>query len=167
MKRPLLALIVIGLAVVNANAITYTYVDVESFKTGTFNITNVLGISTNPLDVSFGYNPAAQTVYDAYAEFSFLGLGGPVQISLGGLTFGKTIGFPGGLSGSSLDNLALLDLRSDGKVSYTVQTSLTLVSGKLTVHAGSRVPDGGFTLTLLGLSVLAILVFRRKFASAM
>ena len=52
-----------------------------------------------------------------------------MQISLGGLTFGKTISFPGGPIGSSLGDLALLDLRSDGKVSYTVQTSLHSLVG--------------------------------------
>jgi hypothetical protein len=163
MKKTLLTLIVIGLAVATAGATTYTYVDIETSKNGTFDITNAIGLSINPLDISLGYNPSTQVVYDGYAEFVFLGFG-TAKVNLAGSTVGKTI-FGGGTLGSNLLGSVLLDLRTDGKVSYAVQ-SLQLVSATLTVHAGKRVPDGGFTLTLLGLSFLGILVFRRKFASA-
>jgi VPDSG-CTERM motif len=158
MKKILLALIVSGLAVASASA--YTYLDVETSKTGTFDINNI-GLSTNS---------STQVVYDAYAEFVFLG-SGSAQINLAGSTFGKNILLSnGGTIGSNLVGSGLLDLSTDGQLSYAVQTalqtSLQLVSAKLTVHSGTSVPDGGFTLTLLGLSFLGILVAQRKFASA-
>jgi VPDSG-CTERM motif len=160
MKKILLALIVSGLAVASASA--YTYLDIETSKTGTFDINNI-GLSTN-------YNPSTQVVYDAYAEFVFLG-SGSAQINLAGSTFGKNISLSnGGPIGGNLVGSVLLDLSTDGKISYAVQTDLQtplqLVSATLKVNAGARVPDGGFTLTLLGLSFLGILVAQRKFASA-
>jgi hypothetical protein len=165
MKKTLLALIVSGLAVASASAYTYTYLDIETSKTGTFNISNNIGVSSDPLYFSAGYNPSTQVVYDAYAQFVFLG-SGSAQINLAGSTFGKNNMFLGGTIGSNLVGSVLLDLSSDGTISYAVQTPLQLVSATLTVHAGTRVPDGGFTLTLLGLSFLGILVAQRKFASA-
>ena len=68
------------------------------------------------------------------------------------------------------DTSALWDLSANGRLSFTItalsgQTYLT--SATLIAWTGARgVPDGGFTLDYLGLSLLGILVAQRKFASA-
>jgi hypothetical protein len=172
MKKALLALVLVGLAVANLGAAAYTYVDIETSQSGTFDLTNKIAISTNPFDISRGYNSLTQVVNDAYAEFVFLGVGN-AQVNLAGSIIGKSIVL-GGTLGSDIFGSVLLDLGADGKLSYSVQTALKgfsiqtplkLVSASLTAHASTRVPDGGPTLTLLGIGLLSILGAQRMLAS--
>jgi VPDSG-CTERM motif len=145
MKKTLMALIALGLAVANASAITYS--DTETSKSGMFDI------------LAFGYNSQNEAVYDAYADFVFSGSGG--WLTIGGSQNWITSGGRINLFGSTL-----LDLQ-DGRLSYV--SSLQSLTAKLTARAGTRngVPDGGATLLLLGLAFFVILgVQRWKFASA-
>lgn len=162
----------VGLLAANARATTYVDVNsddvyfgsiggVSSF-TGSFNILND------------GYTPSTEEVYSANAEFQFWDLFGgqeSLSIALGGSQFEQSGSFTGLITLS--DNVvgsALLDLSSDGIVSYTItRTSgeFTLTNATLVAQAGSRsVPDGGTTLALLGMSVAGVLGFQRKIASS-
>jgi VPDSG-CTERM motif len=69
---------------------------------------------------------------------------------------------------SSLGNSALSDLSTDGKLSLTISGVLGneyLTSATLLANGGPGVPEGGATLTLLGLALLGMLAARRKFVS--
>ena len=62
----------------------------------------------------------------------------------------------------------LSDLISDGKLSFAMNAISGegyLKSAVLSANGGAGVPDGGATLTLLGLALLGILGARRKFVS--
>jgi hypothetical protein len=171
MKKILfLASIVVGLLAANAGAKTYTDTNSDdvyfsslggvSSYTGSFNILND------------GYKPATEQVYSANADFQFWDIFGgseSLTVALGGSPFEQTGSFSGLITLSdSVVGSALFDLSSDGIVSYTItRTSgeFYLTSATLTAQAGSRsVPDGGVTLALLGMSVVAVVGIQRKFA---
>ena len=121
MKKTLLALVVIGLGVANASAISY--LDSETSKAGWFKISD------------YGYDPLAQTVYDAYAEFSFSSLASPnISLNLGGSNFNSTTS--NGLSTITLLGSVLRDLSTDGTVSYSVSSSSTFLRCK--AHGSCR-----------------------------
>ena len=92
-----------------------------------------------------------------------------LSVTLGGSPFEQTGSFSGYITLSdSVVGSALFDLSTDGIVFYTItRTSgeCTLKNAVLTAQAGSRsVPDGGLTLALLGMSVIGVFGFQRKFA---
>jgi hypothetical protein len=172
MKKILfLASIVAGLLVANAGAKTYTDTDSNDvyFSSG------YGGVSTYTSSfniVNDGYKPLTEQVYSATAAFEFLDTwGGSEQLSvaLGGSPFEQTSSFSGYITLSdSVVGSALFDLSTDGIVSYTITRAsgeFTLKNAVLTAQAGSRsVPDGGLTLALLGMSVIGVFGFQRKFA---
>ena len=171
MKKTFLPLILSVLVVANASAITYSDFNLDLVYLGN-------GDSfTDQFDITqYGqYDPKTEQVYSATAEFllgdlpTYLGGGSEtVTVSMGGSPFGSSGSFSGLITiGNSLLGSALFDLSEDGIVSYTVTAGnyggFTLISSTLSAEAGVRVPDGGFTLTLLGLSLLGILGAQRKF----
>ena len=168
MKKTLLALIATGMFAAHASANLYT--DSDNY----WNVSIQQGSPvTKEFDIAeWGYDHSTEQVYSATASFLLVDLWGgseTLTVSLGG-------GAPVLLSDPVLITMAvgtsaLLDLSSDGKLSFTL-TALTgqtyLSNATLIAWAGGArgVPDGGFTLTLLGLSFLGILSAQRKFALA-
>jgi VPDSG-CTERM motif len=121
------------------------------------------------------YNPAAETITSAYAEFSFLG----IALDSFKITMAGDIRSHGSFFGSlvfgiddAVNAWGILD--STGVLSYTVALtagsryeSLLLTNASLTAETTSRssVPDAGATSILLGLGVIGILGAKRRFAS--
>ena len=166
MKKTLLALVVSVLIAANAGAGLYT--DINTYL-------NVSIQEGSPVTKQFniaewGYSSSTEQVYSATASFLLIDLWGgseTLTVSLGGGS--SVISSDPFLVTMAANSSALWDLSADGKLSFTI-TALTgqtyLTNATLVAWAGARgVPDGGFTLTFLGLSFLGILVARRKFAS--
>jgi VPDSG-CTERM motif len=169
MKKTFIALIATVLITANAGAILYvdsnTYLNLEvrpeTLVKKEFNIKE------------WGFNPLTQQVYDATASFLLTDLWGgseTVKISLGE---GSPVYWTDPiLNTMPVGDSALWDLSADGILSFTITSTIGqtyLTNATIIASAGARsvsVPDGGFTLTLLGLSFLGILVAQRKFASA-
>jgi len=121
-----------------------------------------------------GYNPAAETITSAFAQFTFGGVAldsftvtmGSDSISHGSFFGVLTVG-----TATALNAWGILD--STGVLSYTVALtanspweSLLLMNANLTAETASRsVPDAGATAILLGLGVIGILGAKRRFAS--
>ena len=177
MKKILLTLIVSGLVVANASAIS-TYSTYSDYNLDGVYLSNGASF-TNKFDITqFGqYDPKTEQVYSATAQFllydlPFLGGSETLTVSLGGSSFGSSNSFSNFLTiGGNLLGSALFDLNEDGIISYTVTAGpsggFTLVGSTLKAKVGlAAVPDGGFTLTLLGVALLAIVGAQRKFASA-
>lgn len=165
MKKTLLALVVSVLIAANAGAGLYT--DVNTYLN--------LSIQGTPVTREFniadwGFSSSAEQVYSATASFLLTDLWGGSETLTFNLGGGSVISSDPILITMPADTSALWDLSADGRLSFTItalsgQTYLT--SATLIAWTGARgVPDGGFTLTLLGLSLLGILVAQRKFASA-
>ena len=180
MKKTLLAFLIAGLVVANANAVPYT---VENPKDVYFGPSFLGGVQSYSgfFDLSDeGYDSTTQQVYWAKAEFTFVDVfPGPerMEISLGGSYLDSSSGFPffpfflPVKLGGEVVGSALMQLSDTGILEYEIRklsgslTDFALIHSKLIADAGTRVPDGGATLMLLGLSFLGILGARRKLAS--
>ncbi|MET0253697.1 MAG: VPDSG-CTERM sorting domain-containing protein, partial [Terrimicrobiaceae bacterium] len=72
--------------------------------------------------------------------------------------------------GGIVDGPALWDLSVDGKLKFVISSAFGeayVTSATIIAYAGAPgVPDGGYTLTLLGLAFLGILGAHRRFALA-
>jgi hypothetical protein len=171
MKKLLLSLVGSGLIAGTAGAALYTDINVYGFTqinqsspfSGEFDITG------GP----FGYKPSSEELYDASATFLFTDTdfkSESLTISLANSPVGTVSTFFGALViKSSLGNSALSDLSSDGKLSFTINAisgNAYLTGATLSAKGGTQVPDGGATLTLVGLAFLSILCARRKLVSA-
>jgi VPDSG-CTERM motif len=176
MKKTFLALIAIGLFAASAEAYTELYSDTNTYgilgvqvKQGT-PFTDEFNITGGP----FGYTPLTEQLYSANATFLFTDLdfnAESLTISLANTPFGTPISsfFGAIVINADLGASALSDLNTDGRVSFTVTAgngNAYLTSATLLASGGARVPDGGTTLTLLGLAFLGILSAQRKFAAA-
>ena len=171
MKKTLLALLITGLVVANASATTYT---VENSKNVYFGPSFLGGVSSysGSFDLTdAGYNPG-QGLDWAKAEFTFFDLLGPekVAIDLAGDYWDSSGSFFWYVQlGGDVVGSALMQLSDTGILNYEINklsgplTDFILTHSKLS--AGARVPDGGTTLMLLGLTFLGILGARRKLAS--
>jgi hypothetical protein len=139
---------------------------------------------TGQFTLGSGYNPAAETITSAFAQFTFadpFGLSESLNVDLqGGQYFGSSGSFNTALvlSGAIVGNAwGILD--STGALSYTVSitsggfTEFWLTNANLTVGTTTRgngnsnsVPDAGATSLLLALGVIGIVGAKRRFASA-
>ena len=175
MKKTLLALVVSGLFAASAGATIYT--DLENY----LSLSSPLGFQVKPsttltgeFDLTdFGYNSLAEQVNGALVSFAlwdprggtenvYISLVNPLStIWSGSVSLALTL--------DTVQGTALADLSSDGILKFYVTASsgeAYVKSATLVATAGNRVPDGGATLTLLGLALLGILGAQRKFASA-
>jgi hypothetical protein len=152
-----------------------------SVQANTYTDNNPADVLLTALDPSYtgqftlaGYNPAAETITSANAEFSFGGIGlDSFTITMGAdsLSHGSFFGILNVGTSTALNAWGILD--STGVLSYTVSLtanspweSLLLTNANLTAETASRsVPDSGATAILLGLGVIGILGAKRRFAS--
>lgn len=164
---------VLGLGVVTASASLYYDVDYHNTvlgptrisKSGTFNI------------AVQGYNPTAETIDWAGFAFTFVDSDNredTVRISLGhSIVSYENISYGFNIFGGLLTGNALLDLRADGIISYTVKwvsgDPFKLISAALIAEStpnatlpSEPVPEGGATVAMLGLALLALEGARRK-----
>jgi hypothetical protein len=170
MKKLFLPLILSGFVAANASAITVQNDDLVYFGPG--GVTQYDGsFNLN----SAGYDHKKQQITSATATFTFLDILGPerLEISLDGSYFGSSSSIFGFVHlGGKVVGSALLELSDTGFLEYRIKktsgywTDFILTNAKLTAVVGARVPDGGVTLTLLGLAFLGILGAQRKFALA-
>jgi hypothetical protein len=121
-----------------------------------------------------GYDSSTMQIHWAYATFAFWDpiLGGgseSLTVELGGEPFSSVGPFLGLiLLGDQVWGDVLLDLETDGSLSYSVNPasgSFKLLAAEL--HAKSKprpweVPDSGWSLALLGMSMIGLASFRRK-----
>ena len=118
-----------------------------------------------------GYSPSAETMSWAGFAFTFVDTDNredTVRISLGHEAVNyEHIEYGFNIFGGLLAGDALLDLSADGIISYNVHWTsgdpFRLVSATLLAETTAnsivpsvRVPDGGLTLTMLGLALLAL-----------
>ena len=126
-----------------------------------------------------GYSPTAETIDWAGFAFTFIDSDNKedtVRISLGHeIVSYENISYGFNIFGGLLTGDALLDLSADGIISYTIRwvsgDPFKLLTGTLiaetTANAnnptpGAPVPDGGATVAMLGLALLALEGARRK-----
>ena len=135
-------------------------------RTGSFNIADQ------------GYNPSAETIISADAEFvlwdSDSNADG-VSVSVGGLQIqpGSTVTQGFSILGGSLTGQALLNLEADGRIGYRIEwlsgDSFKVSAASLIAQTAPNsvvgVPDGGMTLALLGLGLVALEWGRRRVKS--
>lgn len=186
MKKTLLGALVSVLLGVSAQADTYSDLNVDMAFFGP----SSLGLKqsyTNSFDIlASGYNPARDEITFATATFFFGDVEDVFRASscsfLKGTTESFTLDLSGdifkvgsipvlfALSDSSLGTQALLTLSETGKVSYTVTRtsgSFQLGGAVLCAHAEPRnVPDGGATVALLGVGLVAVFFAKRRFGTA-
>lgn len=128
-----------------------------------------------------GYNPSAESLVWAGFAFTFLGYDDreeTVRISLGHeVSSYHHIARGFNLFGGLLAGDALLDLSADGIISYQVRwvsgDPFRLLTASLLAESASNVstpstsvPDGGTTLCLLGVGLLALGCARKRLKSA-
>lgn len=178
MKKLAFMLVVTGTLWVSgftAHAIPYSDYDnvlswVTTTRSGTFDIVNGDG---GFLDTS-GFNPTYESIISATASFTFLdndGNANTVSVYLGGNFFlSDTVTASLVSSGGSLEGSALLNLNENGVITYTVsnnnpsdpfiflQAFLTAESAPKSIAA---VPDGGNTVSLLGIALLGLFGIER------
>ncbi len=167
-----LASIVVGLLATHAGAITYTATNSDDVYFGSFGGVDTYTDSFNL--TNDGYKPGTEQVYSATAEFVFWDLFGgseSLSVALGNSPFEQTGSFSNLITLSdSVVGSALFDLSADGIVSYTITRNsgeFYLRNATLTAVAGSNsVPDNGVTIVLLGMSLIGVVGFQRKFAFA-
>lgn len=172
MKKRLGVLCAAGWFVTNAMATVF--VDVENYVrpssplgfqvkqgvplTGTFNL------------LDSGYDPTTEQLFGAVATFALwdpklgqenlsISLGSSAStIWSGSIAFAVAV--PGAVNGA-----ALWDLGADGILGFTVNSTkgeAYVAAATLVANGGTRVPDGGATLILLGLAFIGILAIHRK-----
>jgi hypothetical protein len=128
---------------------------------GTFDITG--------LGFGKGYDPATMTIDWAFAAFSLSDHDGgseTVTIDLGGATLAMAMNFVTSvLLGDELVGSVLLDLDQDGQIAYEVTRlngSFKLLGAELQAQSSERaVPDTGWTLALLGVTLAGVARFRK------
>lgn len=106
----------------------------------------------------------------AQEEFS-IQLGGIERLDSGKIDDATAFGITFELAGGGVASL-LGDINADGILNYTISATsgnFNVLWARLVVstdqsgsQSGSRVPDGGLTLALLGTSLLGLYAFRRK-----
>lgn len=178
MKNITKLLTVVGLAIgLTSASANYVWEDIELYPSGnagTFDI------------AALGYDPALHVIDSAIMSFSFTGTGTkgflPNSPNLYACVALTTVGNYAGVSSSStiswgggggLSAALLADLSLDGLIDFSAVlgqygSSLTVKSAKLTVQGSDQpsVPEGGATAALLGLGILALGAFKRKFNAA-
>ena len=165
MKKVLLSLVGSGLVVGTAGAALYT--DTNSYGLTEINksapVSGEFDITGGP----FGYKPSSDQLSDASATFVFA----DTDLNTESLTISlanSPVGVVSSSFGAMVSMSTLSDLISDGKLSFAINAISGegyLKSAVLSANGGAGVPDGGATLTLLGLALLGILGARRKFVS--
>gem|GEM_PF-2020792 len=171
-------------ALSSTHAISYwdvdTYGNVElnqgDSKSGTFDITGVgagKGYDATLHTITSGsitvrINEDVDSFFDYFFEFF---ISETAQAYVGGQIFTETFWFPvNSQFGGSLELAALIDLDADGLLSYTIsaqQGDFRLVSARLDAEGITRqgppsnVPDGGTTVAMLGLGLLALVGGRK------
>jgi VPDSG-CTERM motif len=184
LKHLLLTIISAALLATNAKAAIYSDIDLFNGSTGQLLVAgNTLTSTLNGLFQidSQGYNPSTEYITSAIASFSIfddnlLSLSdGPetvtITLGVGPGTFvnGQSATFGIGL-GDAVTGQALVDLRADGVLSYSIVANsgdFRVYSASLLVTAVPKgVPDGGTTAFLLGIGFLGIYAAQRKFALA-
>ena len=162
------AILVLGLVLGAVNAGAHLYYDFDyinqtlgptyTTKDGTFNIAEQ------------GYNPTTESVSWAGFAFTFIDNDNredTVRINLGNSVVNyEHIEYGFNIFGGLLTGNALLDLSSDGIISYRVRwisgDPFKLMTASLTAESVARaaastpIPDGGTTLGLLGIALLAL-----------
>lgn len=167
-----------------AKAASYTFVDwnlqgLYSYKylnegqsyTGLWDISDSPGFST-------GLDFTSATADFWFADDSKYDSGEYVSINIGALTGWKTNEEVDGsinyyinlvsydLVSGSLNASLLLDIATDGKLSYKVKAvrgDTYLKESRLTVHASTRkVPEHGSTIALLGAALIGMVAFKRR-----
>jgi hypothetical protein len=170
------ACVVILMAFGTATSRATEYYDYENI--------NVLLSASNPLMTGNfniadqGYTSGAETIISADVEFvlwdSDANADG-VTVSVDGLQIeaGRTVTQGFSIFGGSLVGQALLDLQEDGRIGYRIEwlsgDSFRVSAASLIAQTAPNsvvgVPDGGMTLTLLGLGLVALEYGRRKLKS--
>lgn len=142
--------------------------------TGTFDLLSSGVIPT-------GYNPGAEHITGASAYFflsdpTFTGavVGGSeaITVALDGQFFAAAVNFISVFVGGNIVDLSLL---ADNSVNYTIRsasgsavpTALSLAQLNFSTAPGAqeRVPDGGTTMTLLGIGLVGMGCIRRRLAA--
>ena len=168
MKKAIIAAILSLTVVASVHAVTYSD-------------NNPANVWLNGLNPSYtgqftlaGYNPTAETITSASAEFTFWDALGKESFNI---NMGGDLLSQGSFSGvlvlpSDVVN-AWFTLDSTGSLSYTVSltsgflTDFWLTNASLTAEATARnVPDAGATAVLLGLGVIGLFVAKRRIRSA-
>lgn len=180
MKKLAIMLVAVGalwIGKTTSHAIPYSDYDnvmawVTTTHSGTFNIASSDG---GFLDVA-GFNPNFETIISATASFTFLDsdgdantvsvfLGGSSTSFLSGPVVASLVSSYGSLEGS-----ALIDLNEDGVITYTISNNnpsdpFLFLQAFLTAEAAPKsiaaVPDGGNTVSLLGLALLGLFGIER------
>lgn len=143
------------------------FVQLDSSRPGHESYTGTFDIAAQ------GYVPGGQgsTIHSAYASFIFrdylrqAGDDDEVTIDLGNALFAAAsdIEFALLTVGNSLTLGLIADLSADGKLDFTI----TAVDGAFLFKGGSltaTVPDGAWTVSLLGMGLLGLAAVRRKLA---
>ncbi|HAV65057.1 MAG TPA: hypothetical protein DCY13_22140 [Verrucomicrobiales bacterium] len=139
---------------------------------------------TGMFDISPPYNPATQTVVSASVWFFFSDDVNPwydpldpfgshseyVEIRLGpgsGVVLGTGEVGIFDIESGNVSGTAYVQLNSTGQLSYSVTATsgdFVFLAAKLAAHVGSNasVPDGGLTVGLLGLGLIAVGCWRRQ-----
>jgi hypothetical protein len=165
----------LALGVVSAQAALHFDIDVIGVElngsnpayTGQFDITGP--------GLGKGYDPVTMTIDSAYATFALwdsLLFGGSetVTVELGTEPFDYSGPFLGLLVlGDDVLGDVLFDLDQDGVLSYTVSSTagaFKLLGAELHAKSSDRpvsnVPDSGWSLALLGISMAGVATLRRK-----
>lgn len=135
-------------------------------RTGSFNIADQ------------GYNSSAESIISADVEFVLWDSDAnadDVTVSVGGLQIepGRTVTQGFSIFGGSLVGQALLNLQEDGRIGYRIEwlsgdsfkVSAASLIAQTAPNSVAGVPDGGTTLALLGLGLVALEWGRRRVKS--
>ena len=148
----------------------YLLPDNNYAKSGTFNINQITTI--NPVN----YSTSGETLVSAEVAFMLLDFDGvetEFKIKLGGENFmtGLLTDIPFTFVEANLSGDVFLDLAADGILDWQIKLTnyqpgdtLRLLSASLyaTGTTNAQVPDGGVTVSLMGLSLLGVGLFLRR-----
>ncbi len=139
-----------------------------SVRTGLIDLNNsVNGV----FDLTSGYNSASDTLNSAYVDFVFQDLSQrtAVNVSLDGssVTTGQIVNtlFSYGAISFNVAQTALSDSLLSYSITWSGGDGINLLEAKLTadVTRNAAVPDGGMTLSLLGLAMAGLGMARKQF----
>jgi hypothetical protein len=136
-------------------------------------------VQTGTFDIGAqGYNSSVETIISADVEFVLWDSDSnadDVTVTVDGLQIeaGRTVTQGFSIFGGSLSGQALLNLQADGRVGYRIEwlsgDSFKVSAASLIAQTAPNsvvgVPDGGMTLALLGLGLVALEWGRRKVRS--
>ena len=178
MIKKILALTVGSALLIGSNALAITYTDentVDVLFNGTGNNGGVTSHSSS-FNLTPGYNPVTHTLTSATAVFTMYDVNGDegFNITVEGDLFVTQGSFSASIDvGGSIVGALLGNLDEDGILNYTITRTggnFWLWNAKLTAEGQERqpstngVPDGGATLTMLGMGLLGVFSIRRKLA---